>query len=171
MKLAVFQVDAFAERVFSGNPAAVCPLDTWLPCKTMQAIAEENNLSETAFFVRNGKEFDIRWFTPTAEVDLCGHATLAAAKVLHTHFKTDASFSFSSASGALPISFDKEIIWLDFPLRAITAVPPSSLLLTLFTHSMMNFYQGHNVLIIEVDSEQAVHEMTPNLDQITKMII
>ena len=75
MKIPIYQVDAFAENVFSGNPAAVCPLDEWLPTETMQAIAEENNLSETAFFLPNGNSFDIRWFTPKAEIDLAGHPT------------------------------------------------------------------------------------------------
>ena len=79
MKIPIYQVDAFAENVFSGNPAAVCPLGEWLPTETMQAIAEENNLSETAFFLPNGNSFDIRWFTPKAEIDLAGHPTLATA--------------------------------------------------------------------------------------------
>ena len=82
MKLAVYQIDAFAKHVFEGNPAAVCPLQEWLPDALMQRIAEENNLSETAFFVPIANGFHIRWFTPAMEVDLCGHATLAAAYVL-----------------------------------------------------------------------------------------
>ena len=77
MRLPIYQVDAFADRVFGGNPAAVCPLDAWLPDATMQAIAAENNLAETAFFVPDGADYALRWFTPTVEVDLCGHATLA----------------------------------------------------------------------------------------------
>ena len=82
MKIDIYQVDAFAKRTFEGNPATVCPLDDWLPDKLMQSIAAENNLSETAFFVPEGDGFAIRWFTPLAEVDLCGHATLASAWVL-----------------------------------------------------------------------------------------
>lgn len=82
MQLDVFQVDAFSAEVFSGNPAAICPLEKWLPDVTLQRIAMENNLSETAYFVRSGEVFQLRWFTPTVEVDLCGHATLAAAWVL-----------------------------------------------------------------------------------------
>lgn len=74
MQLDIFQVDAFSSTPFGGNPAAVCPLDAWLPDATLQRIAEENNLSETAYFVRNGELFELRWFTPTVEVDLCGHA-------------------------------------------------------------------------------------------------
>ena len=82
MSLEIFQVDAFTKNAFGGNPAAVCPLDTWLPDETMQQIAAENNLAETAFFVKNGDRYDIRWFTPTVEVNLCGHATLASAHAL-----------------------------------------------------------------------------------------
>ncbi|NNG04090.1 MAG: PhzF family phenazine biosynthesis protein, partial [Inquilinus sp.] len=82
MQLPLNQVDAFADAVFGGNPAAVCPLEEWLPAPLMQAIAAENNLSETAFFVPRGDGYALRWFTPAAEVDLCGHATLATAHVI-----------------------------------------------------------------------------------------
>jgi PhzF family phenazine biosynthesis protein len=82
MRLPLYQVDAFSSRVFGGNPAAVCPLEGWLPDATMQAIAQENNLSETAFLVREPAGWRIRWFTPTQEVDLCGHATLASGWVV-----------------------------------------------------------------------------------------
>ena len=81
MRLPIYQVDAFTDNLFGGNPAAICPLDAWLPDATMQAIAAENNLSETAFFVREGGDYALRWFTPTVEVDLCGHATLASGHV------------------------------------------------------------------------------------------
>ena len=82
MEIPIYQIDAFASELFEGNPAAVCPLDEWLPDETMQSISTENNLSETAFFVPKGSRFHIRWFTPNAEVDLCGHATMASAYVL-----------------------------------------------------------------------------------------
>ena len=82
MRLPIYQVDAFTDKLFGGNPAAVCPLETWLPDATMQAVAAENNLAETAFFVREGGEYALRWFTPSVEVDLCGHATLASAHVV-----------------------------------------------------------------------------------------
>ena len=85
MKIKLFQADSFAEGVFAGNPAAVCPLDEWLEDELMQKIAEENNLSETAFFVATESPLHIRWFTPTTEVELCGHATLASAHVLRKH--------------------------------------------------------------------------------------
>src|SRR5579871_5626372 len=81
-RIPIYQVDAFASQVFSGNPAAICPLEKWLPDDQMQAIAGENNLAETAFFVKNGHGYGLRWFTPKVEVDLCGHATLASAFVI-----------------------------------------------------------------------------------------
>src|SRR5690348_13976558 len=113
----IFQVDAFAETVFSGNPAAVCPLDQWPDDATMQNIAMENNLAETAFVVRQGDAFHIRWFTPTVEVDLCGHATLATAHVLFNHLGItgDGIPFFSHRSGALNVYRQGELLILDFP--------------------------------------------------------
>ena len=102
----IYQVDAFTDKVFSGNPAAVCPLDKWLDDDLMQKIANENNLSETVFYVKNGNTYDIRWFTPAVEVDLCGHATLAAAFVLFQHegHLTHTIQFFSERIGALSVS-------------------------------------------------------------------
>ena len=118
MKLRLFQVDAFASRVFAGNPAAVVPLDRWLPDETMQAIAAENNLSETAFFVGEKGYFHIRWMTPTEEVDLCGHATLAAAWVVFNEIeKGRTEVHFRSQSGPLRVSALGDTLSLDFPSR------------------------------------------------------
>ena len=101
MELPLYQIDAFTSRVFAGNPAAVCPLDAWLPDATMQAIAAENNLSETAYFVRENGGYRIRWFTPGVEVDLCGHATLASGCLLLTRLTPEAdAVDFASHSGA-----------------------------------------------------------------------
>ncbi|MBI5608475.1 MAG: PhzF family phenazine biosynthesis protein [Deltaproteobacteria bacterium] len=121
MSLPIFQVDAFADQVFHGNPAAVCPLPTWLPTATLQAIAAENNLSETAFVVATADGWAIRWFTPATEVDLCGHATLAAAHVLFAQDPTRHTLVFASQSGPLTVARDGERIVLDFPSRP--AVP------------------------------------------------
>src|SRR5579875_291148 len=102
MELPIFQVDAFSTRVFAGNPAAICPLQEWLPDQKMQAIAMENNLAETAFFVRNGGSFRLRWFTPACEVDLCGHATLASALVLFQELNEPGEvLHFDTKSGEL----------------------------------------------------------------------
>jgi len=118
MKLPMYQIDAFASKPFEGNPAAVCPLEAWLPDGLMQLIAEENNLSETAFFVATDEGFHIRWFTPTTEVDLCGHATLAAAHVLFEclDYGQD-EILFDSRSGLLSVAKEGELLVLDFPAQ------------------------------------------------------
>lgn len=118
MRIPCFQVDAFTQRRFAGNPAAVCPLERWLPDATMQAIAAENNLAETAFFVAEAGGFHLRWFTPAVEVDLCGHATLAAGFVLMTEIdRGRAAVRFSSRSGPLTVTRDGAAYTLDFPAR------------------------------------------------------
>ncbi|MEJ7678393.1 MAG: PhzF family phenazine biosynthesis isomerase [Segetibacter sp.] len=102
--LAIYQVDAFTSRLFGGNPAAVCPLETWLPDETMQKLAAENNLSETAFFVKEGEEYHLRWFTPEYEIDLCGHATLATAFVLFNYLNyVGEAIKFCTQSGILEV--------------------------------------------------------------------
>jgi PhzF family phenazine biosynthesis protein len=116
MKIPIYQIDAFTSRIFSGNPAAVCPLKEWLEDSLLQAIAQENNLSETAFFVPERDGYHIRWFTPVAEVDLCGHATLAAAFVIFTHFEQSSEeITFRSRSGALTVAREKALLSMDFP--------------------------------------------------------
>ena len=117
-RIPMYQVDAFAGHVFSGNPAAVCPLDQWLPDEQMQAIAAENNLAETAFFVRNGAGYRLRWFTPAVEVDLCGHATLASAFVVfHELTPAEQSVRFQTKSGTLTVTRDGDLLTMDFPAR------------------------------------------------------
>ena len=113
----LYQVDAFTDRVFFGNPAAVCPLGEWLPNETMQAVAAENNLSETAFFVaRPDGDFDLRWFTPKIEVDLCGHATLASGHVMLNHLEPALDeVGFYTRSGRLTVARDGERLVMDFP--------------------------------------------------------
>lgn len=121
MKLDIFQVDAFTSELFHGNPAAVVPLRSWLPDETMLQIAAENNLAETAFFVKSGDVYELRWFTPEVEIDLCGHATLASAFVLAEVLKTEAGeISFKTKSGELTVSRDGERFVLDFPSRPAT---------------------------------------------------
>jgi PhzF family phenazine biosynthesis protein len=116
MKIRMYQVDAFTDKIFGGNPAAVCPLEAWLPEATMQAIAEENNLSETAFFVRSGDRFEIRWFTPAIEIALAGHPTLATAHVIFRHLNYGKpEIVFQSKSGELRAGRQDDLIRLDFP--------------------------------------------------------
>jgi len=117
-RIRIFQVDAFSSQVFSGNPAAICPLEEWLPDDQMQAIAGENNLSETAFFVRNGNGYGLRWFTPAVEIDLCGHATLASAFIiLNDLTPSENSVRFETKSGALVVTREGDLFSLDFPSR------------------------------------------------------
>ncbi len=117
MRLPIYQVDAFTDRIFAGNPAAVVPLETWLPDATLQAIAAENNLSETAFFLRRGEAYELRWFTPKIEFDLCGHATLASAHVIFRFIEPDrrrVAFETRRA-GTLIVMRHGDELALDFP--------------------------------------------------------
>ncbi|QEX23980.1 putative isomerase [Hypericibacter adhaerens] len=130
MELRIFQIDAFAERRFAGNPAAVVPLERWLPDATLQAIAAENNLAETAFFLRekgaDGSDFHLRWFTPTVEVNLCGHATLASGHVISAHLEPGRTqMKFRSRGGLLGVERRGDLLALDFPIYRTekTAMP------------------------------------------------
>lgn len=118
-EIPIYQVDAFSESVFGGNPAAVCPLETWLDDDTMQRVAAENNLSETAFLVRREDgDFDLRWFTPVVEVDLCGHATLASGRVVLEHLEPGReTVSFHTRSGRLRVATEGDRLVLDLPAR------------------------------------------------------
>ena len=162
MKIKQYQVDAFATRVFEGNPAAVCPLDNWLDDDLLQAIAEENNLSETAFFVPGAKGFDLRWFTPVKEVDLCGHATLATAHVIFENLGyAESAITFETRSGDLFVKKHGSLLQMDFP-----ACPPTTCEIS------GTLVQGLGVRPIEVlaaddylavfDSETIVRAITPN---------
>jgi PhzF family phenazine biosynthesis protein len=162
----IFQVDAFSDAVFRGNPAAVCPLDRWLPDEELQAIAEENNLAETAFFVPFGGAYELRWFTPRTEMDLCGHATLASAFVILTILNPAAnSVRFHTRSGELNVSQDGDLLTMDFPsvppspcvdppvdlLAGVSGPAPSEVL-----------YAGHNYILI-LPNEGAVRSVVPNI--------
>ncbi len=128
MRLKQYQIDAFTTRLFQGNPAAVCPLERWLPDNLLKAVAAENNLSETAFFVPQGKGFHLRWFTPVAEVDLCGHATLAAAFVLFDIFGyPQQTLTFYTRSGELRVKKGEGYFEMDFPAQPLQScsAPPA----------------------------------------------
>jgi len=132
MQLAIYQVDAFTDRLFGGNPAAICPLEAWLPEATMQSIAAENNLAETAFFVPEGGDYALRWFTPTVEVDLCGHATLASAHIVFRFIepkRETVSFRTMKAGTLGVTRRPAELLEMDFPSRPAAAfdAPPSLL--------------------------------------------
>ncbi len=162
----LYQVDAFADRPFGGNPAAVCPLDAWLPDALMQAIAAENNLSETAFFVRRGDAFDLRWFTPAVEIDLCGHATLAAAFVLMTRIEPGrATVTFHSRSGPLRVARDGDLFTLDFPARPPVAIAePEGLAVALGAAPRAVLRARDTVAVL--DSSEAVRRLSPDMERL-----
>jgi predicted PhzF superfamily epimerase YddE/YHI9 len=125
MELPIYQVDAFASGLFQGNPAAVVPLECWLPDAAMQSIAAENNLAETAFFVRDGERYHLRWFTPAFEIDLCGHATLASAHVIARILRPGLpEVVFDTRSGELRVVAKGDLLELDFPARPPVGVTP-----------------------------------------------
>lgn len=125
MRLSIYQVDAFTGQIFRGNPAAICPLEEWIPDSLMQSIAAENNLAETAFFVGSGDRYHLRWFTPAFEIDLCGHATLAAAWVVSRVLKPGLSMvRFDTRSGELTVACEGDRLTLDFPARPPQPVVP-----------------------------------------------
>ena len=162
MKLPIYQIDAFAEKRFEGNPAAVVPLEQWLPDETMQAIAEENNQAETAFFVPESSGYRIRWFTPNKEVKLCGHATLASAYVLF-HFLgyEDTSVTFSSLSGDLRVSKKDNLLTLDFPVQPPEACDaPPALIAGLGREPTECLKQEDYIAVFENESD--VHDLDPN---------
>lgn len=167
MSLPLFHVDAFTDRPFAGNPAAVCLLPSWDQDRWLQAVAREMNLSETAFLVRQSEHFDLRWFTPKVEVDLCGHATLAAAHVLWQQGQaTGSEIRFSTRSGPLKASRHGDDIELDFPLKPEEeAEVPPGLLPALGISAK---YVGKNQFdyIVEVASEETLREMAPDFKRL-----
>jgi predicted PhzF superfamily epimerase YddE/YHI9 len=163
MTIPLFHVDAFTDRPFAGNPAAVCLLPSWKGDRWLQGVAREMNLSETAFLVRQPDHFDLRWFTPTVEVDLCGHATLAAAHVLWQEGKVGGdTVRFSTRSGILKAVRRGDDIELDFPLKPVEeAAAPPGLLQGLGVSAK---YVGKNQFdyLVEVESEAVLRGLAPD---------
>jgi PhzF family phenazine biosynthesis protein len=166
MKLTIYQVDAFAEKVFRGNPAAVVPLDQWLDDELMQQIAMENNLSETAFFVKTDQGFHLRWFTPEYEIDLCGHATLASAYVIKNFIGPHlAEISFSTQkAGILKATAKDGQYTLDFPARMPTQCgTPSQLLPSLGVSNVVEVLKSRDYFVVLPD-EEAVKNCEPDFN-------
>lgn len=164
MKIPMYQVDAFTEKLFSGNPAAVCLLEHWVSEELMQKIAAENALSETAFCVQNGELFELRWFTPEYEIDLCGHATLATAYVIFEH--TDYSESivrFRTQSGMLEVQKEGTRYSMLLPTREGTPVVPSQAVIDAIGTSPKEAYKARDLMLI-FDSEQQVKDCSPNFE-------
>jgi len=169
MEISLYQIDAFATKLFEGNPAAVCPLDEWLPDEIMQSIAEENNLSETAFFVPKGNGLHIRWFTPAREVALCGHATLAAAYVLFNilGYKKD-KIEFDSKSGILAVTKDNEWLIMDFPAQPPVSCDIPKEIVKAFNITPIECLKSEDFIVVferEIDIESA----KPDFEQLKKL--
>lgn len=172
MNLPIYQVDAFTCKTFAGNPAAICPLDEWLPEETMQKIAAENNLAETAFFVKNGSGYEIRWFSPTVEIPLCGHATLASSHVLFNCLGLeDTTIKFSSCSrGDLGVEKQGDLLVLDFPaydLRETKA--PKELIEALGRAPKQEWEtQGHMIMLL-FENEAIIRSIDPDMSALMKL--
>ena len=169
MEIPIYQIDAFASRLFEGNPAAVCPLDRWLPDDIMQSIAAENNLSETAFFVPDGNRFHIRWFTPASEVDLCGHATLASAHVLFDvlGYKRD-RVDFDSRSGILTVTKDQEWLVMDFPSQPPVPCDVPQAVVQAFGKSPVECQESEDLIVV-FDREEDVESASPDFEVLKRI--
>ena len=169
MNLKIYQIDAFAKTVFEGNPAAVVPLDAWLDDMLMQKIAMENNLSETVYFVKEGAHYRIRWFTPVAEVDMCGHATLSSAFVLFEElgFSGD-EVVFESKSGLLRVQKDGARYVMDFPAQELMACDVPQSLQEAFAHKILVCYKAMDYLVVFENEEDILHAM-PNMQKLREL--
>jgi PhzF family phenazine biosynthesis protein len=169
MKLRIYQVDAFTDKVFSGNPAAVVPLENWLDDNILQNIALENNLSETAFFVQEKEGYKIRWFTPTSEVDLCGHATLASSFVLfNIHGYESNKIVFNSRSGELIVEKENELISLNFPARNPQVIDSDKLIVEALTEEPKEVLFDKSTVCL-FDNEETVRNLNPNIKDFLKV--
>ena len=165
-RIPLYQVDAFTSKVFGGNPAAVCPLEEWPPDAVMQSIASENNLSETAFFIDRGDHFDLRWFTPAAEVDLCGHATLATAWVLFNELGIETpEVGFDTLSGRLTVRNGGDWLVMDFPARPPERIEPSPTLAEALGRVPHEVLCRENCLAV-FESEEEVRGLRPDIARI-----
>ena len=174
MKLRLYQVDAFADRLFSGNPAAVCPLDelaqageAWLPDAVMQQIAAENNLAETAFYRPSDGGYAIRWFTPACEVDLCGHATLATGYVVFAYdgYRGD-TVEFSSKSGRLRVRRDGEFLVLDFPADTVQPAQTTEMLVEAIGCEPVACLKGKTDYLLVYRDEEQVAALAPDFNDL-----
>lgn len=170
-QIKIYQVDAFAEKVFTGNPAAVCPLYEWLPDEKMQSIAMENNLAETAFVNLNTYPYELRWFTPMTEVDLCGHATLATSRVLFDEYlaKDEHEILFSSRSGILKSFKHHDKIFLDFPRDVPKPVKITKSINEALTLKPEGLFKGKDDYLAIFKSETVIKSIKPDFSKISKL--
>lgn len=169
MKIRLYQVDAFTEKLFGGNPAGVCPLDDWLPEDVMQNIAFENNLAETAFFITNDADFELRWFTPVSEVDLCGHATLATAHILFNHLDYNRDkIIFHSRSGELTVRKDNGKLILNFPADIVKKIETKEELYAGIGKKPLETYKGKTDYMLVYSSQKEIEDIVPDFELIKK---
>ena len=169
MSIPHYQIDAFTSNLFSGNPAGVCLLTDWLPDATLQSIAAENGLAETAFVVQRGVYFDLRWFTPVLEMDLCGHATLAPAHVIFRHLGyRDSVVRFQTRSGLLTVTRNDDVLTLDFPARPASVCTAPADLVNGLGRTPMTTAKARDYLAV-FDTEQAVRELRPDMAALMRL--
>lgn len=163
MRLTLFQADAFTSRIFGGNPAAVCPLAEWISDDLMQAIAAENNLAETAFFVKQGEKFDLRWFTPVAEVDLCGHATLATAHIMYTELRyTSPEILFDTRSGVLEVKKNGSGYTMNFPTDVLIPVETPEEITKGLELTPQKVFRGKTDYLVVIESQEQLEALSPD---------
>lgn len=169
MELNIYQVDTFSSNLFEGNPAAVCPLDSWLPDVLLQKIAEENNLSETAFFVAEGEVYSLRWFTPENEVDLCGHATLASAHVLFHHLEYQGQrVRFQTKSGELAVEKSESGYSMDFPAALPQKIDAPDNLITALGVEPKEVLSAYDYIVV-LNTEQELKAVCPDFNMLTNL--
>ena len=171
MKLPLYQVDAFTDKLFGGNPAAVCVLTGWLADETLQAIAAENNLAETAFIVQTGTRYEVRWFTPTVEVDLCGHATLASAHILFERYNmpADTIEFYSPRSGILMVTKRDGLLALDFPRDVFKMVDTPAAIAEGIGITPLETFRGKTDYMAVVATQSEVEGIRPDLLKISQL--
>lgn len=170
MQLKIYQLDAFTDKVFGGNPAAVVPLTEWIPDDLMQKIALENNLAETAFYVLEGEKYHIRWFTPTVEVDLCGHATLATAYQLYNYQQYPKSvIEFTSRSGILKVEKNDDLLELDFPMDSINSVETPQEFVEALGVTPQETFKGSTDYMLIFENEAQIKAFKPDLKKIASV--
>jgi len=172
-EIKIFQVDAFTDKLFRGNPAAVCILNEWRSDNQMQSIAAENNLSETAFVIKkNIGEYAIRWFTPTVEVNLCGHATLASAFVLFEFFEPDAKeiLFISPRAGNLSVRKNDQLLTLNFPTGTLRGAAIGEEMINAMGMAPLEAYQGPSDLLLLFESQEQVALLKPNFPMLSKLL-
>ncbi len=170
MQLPIYQVDAFTDKLFGGNPAAIIPLKIWLADEMMQKIAFENNLSETAFFIKTNDRFHIRWFTPTIEVNLCGHATLATAYVIFNILNySKKTILFESKSGILKVTKNDKWLELDFPAQEIIAADAPKGLIEGIGRKPLEIYRASDDYFMVYNSQKDIEEISPNFNTLKQV--